>query len=170
VSSRSWLYMSSGQQLGPVLEDELRDRIRAGQLEPTALVWAAGMADWQPADAVLPAFASPEAPPILPIATAPYVPVPWDRDSIRAAWSLALGLLAVFGLFPVIQLPSGIAGLVLGLKSLSSPKRGLAVAGVVLSSLGLVFMLVLVALFVNVAREVGFQPLMQELLREIRQL
>jgi uncharacterized RDD family membrane protein YckC len=43
-----WYYVSQGQRVGPVGEEELRRVVAAGQLYGTDLVWREGMAQWVP--------------------------------------------------------------------------------------------------------------------------
>lgn len=43
-----WYYSENNQQLGPVTEDELKQKARSGSLKPTTLVWKDGMSDWKP--------------------------------------------------------------------------------------------------------------------------
>jgi len=66
--AKKWYYAEQGQQQGPVSEEELKKRLRSGQLEPTDLVWSRGMAEWTPA-LDIEAFTSileDESPPPLP--------------------------------------------------------------------------------------------------------
>lgn len=42
-----WYYTAGGAQQGPVNQDELKALIANGQLEPNAMVWRKGLADWQ---------------------------------------------------------------------------------------------------------------------------
>jgi len=72
-------------------------------------------------------------------------------------------LISIFGLFVFIQIPAAIAGLVIGIRSLRSSKRGLAIAGVVLSSIGLTIWLVLAYGAWDVVKHVGLQPLIQQM-------
>jgi membrane protease subunit (stomatin/prohibitin family) len=56
----------NGQQAGPFTMDQMRAGLTAGQMQPTDMVWTAGMAGWAPANtvpALAPLFA---APPPLP--------------------------------------------------------------------------------------------------------
>lgn len=112
--------------------------LASGQLSPGALVWAEGMSDWAPAESV------------------PNI----QADSLagRATWSLILGLLSVFGLFVPLMLVAGIAGLGLGIASRrSTTKRGFAVAGILLSVLGLLIVAGLSLWLLDVIRHVGLQ-------------
>lgn len=60
-----WYYSKSGQQFGPVSEEELRLKMQSGELLPSDLVWREGMADWFPLERVaeLQASASMSPPP-----------------------------------------------------------------------------------------------------------
>ncbi|MEW6025730.1 MAG: DUF4190 domain-containing protein [Planctomycetota bacterium] len=56
--------------------------------------------------------------------------------------SLVLGIIGLIAwCLPIFGLPVTITGLVLGIKGLNSSKRGMAIAGIVMSSLGLLFSL-----------------------------
>lgn len=119
----NWYYLDADSQVGPLTRADLTSRLAAGTLGPAVLVWAQGMDGWQQAQAVF--------------GRAPAVSIPEDALSSRARWSLILGLVSVFGLFIPLMLPAGVAGLVLGIRSLSSSKRGMAIAGIALSCIGL---------------------------------
>lgn len=57
----------------------------------------------------------------------------------KAIASLCLGLFGLIAWFlPIIGLPTTITGLVLGIKSLQGPRKGMATAGIVLCIIGLV--------------------------------
>jgi hypothetical protein len=56
-----------------------------------------------------------------------------------------------------------VAGLVLGIKALSGPQRRVAVAGIVLSSLGLAAMLVLAYMWIDALRHLGVTGLLDGL-------
>ncbi len=43
-----WYYSKVGRQQGPVPEDELRAKIRRGEIDGPNLVWKEGMPDWLP--------------------------------------------------------------------------------------------------------------------------
>lgn len=45
---KQWHYTKMGLQQGPVPEDELRQKIRRGEIGDATLVWHEGMADWLP--------------------------------------------------------------------------------------------------------------------------
>ncbi|MBR3575257.1 MAG: hypothetical protein IKN97_08850 [Lachnospiraceae bacterium] len=60
-----------------------------------------------------------------------------------ATAALVLGIISLVAwLIPIIGYPVTIVGLVLGIKSVKSEKRGMAIAGIVMSSIGLVLSLV----------------------------
>ena len=56
-----------------------------------------------------------------------------------AVASLVLGIISLIAWFiPPFGLPISIVGLVLGIKSVKSEKRGMAIAGIVMSAIGLI--------------------------------
>ena len=65
--AKAWHYAWAGKSAGPVDELAIRDLIRAGRIKADTLIWAEGMADWEPADRHF-AFAPP------PLATTPRLP------------------------------------------------------------------------------------------------
>ncbi len=48
----AWYYVENGQQQGPVTKEQLQSRADRQLLRPDDLVWAEGMAAWQPARSV----------------------------------------------------------------------------------------------------------------------
>ena len=56
-----WHYSESGQQFGPVSEDELLRLAQTGVVKPESMVWQSGMTEWKPFR-----DAGPGAPPPLP--------------------------------------------------------------------------------------------------------
>ena len=69
----------------------------------------------------------------------PYGSAPSPAGGGKAIWSLCLGLFGLLAWFlPIIGLPTNITGLVLGIKSVNGPRRGMATAGIVLCIIGLV--------------------------------
>src|SRR5437764_5930694 len=48
----NWYYAEKGQQVGPVDEAAFDKLVSAGQIQPTTLVWHAGMTDWKPVSEV----------------------------------------------------------------------------------------------------------------------
>lgn len=60
-----------------------------------------------------------------------------------AVAALVLGIVGLIAwLLPLVGYPVTIVGLVLGIKSVKSEKRGMAIAGIVMSSIGLVLTLI----------------------------
>lgn len=47
-----WYYAKGGQQLGPVTDDDLRQKVASGEVSAQDLVWRDGMANWQAASSV----------------------------------------------------------------------------------------------------------------------
>ncbi|MBP3753911.1 MAG: DUF4190 domain-containing protein [Lachnospiraceae bacterium] len=65
------------------------------------------------------------------------------EDYEMAVASLVLGIISLIAWFiPLFGLPISIVGLVLGIKSVKSEKRGMAIAGIVTSSIGLILSVV----------------------------
>lgn len=56
-----WYYSKMGLQQGPVPEDELRTKIRRGEIGDSNLVWREGMADWLPLAQVAELATTPES-------------------------------------------------------------------------------------------------------------
>ncbi len=64
----------NGQQAGPFTMEQMQAGLAAGQMQPTDMVWTAGMAGWAPANtvpALAPLFAAPPPLPDQPPATPP---------------------------------------------------------------------------------------------------
>ena len=148
-----WYYGSSAGQKGPVEEQEIRELIAAGQVGPETMVWSDGMTDWTRLDqgpGLLPGFASPYAPP-QSFAPGYYHPV---ASSGLATGSLVCGIVAVLTC-PLGGIP-GIAAVICGHLAISrirqSPVpvtgRVLAIAGLVMGYLGILFTLAAVVIFV----------------------
>jgi hypothetical protein len=58
----------------------------------------------------------------------------------KAIASLCLGLFGLIAWFlPILGFPTTITGLVLGIKSLNGPRKGMATAGIVLCIIGIIF-------------------------------
>ncbi len=102
--AEEWYYSRDKQRHGPVTRAELGDLAAGGQLRPRDLVWADGMTDWRPAQAVE-GLLPPAAPPA-PVATGegtpPPVPVPGlDRgQAFVVAGLVGLLVLAVSTFLP----------------------------------------------------------------------
>ena len=140
-----WYYLrGDGERFGPLKTAELRRLLETGSLPREALVWAEGMADWVPAGDVS------------TLRTDPY--------ANRAIWSLVLGLVSVFGLFVPVMFVAAVAGLIAGIPARrSTTRRGLAIAGICLSSLGLIAVSVLAWLLFDVAQHVGWQEFLRSM-------
>ncbi len=54
----NWHYAHNGQQQGPVSDAELAQLVQSGTLKTDSLIWAEGMADWQPVSAAAPHLAA----------------------------------------------------------------------------------------------------------------
>ncbi len=61
---KKWHFNESGEQRGPVSEDEIKSMLAEGKIKSATLVWAEGMTDWKPAGSVFEVAVSPYAPPI----------------------------------------------------------------------------------------------------------
>ena len=50
--AEQWYYAQQGQRKGPVSEEQIRQLMSSGQIQPTDLVWKQGMAQWTQASQV----------------------------------------------------------------------------------------------------------------------
>jgi hypothetical protein len=88
-----------------------------------------------------------------------------DPLAKKATTSLVLGIIGLVAwVFPLIGLPVTIAGLVFGIKGWKSTKHTLAVAGVVLSIVGLIFTIVNMSIGAYMGAT-GQHPLVNEVLQ-----
>ena len=71
---KPWFYATSGQQNGPVSQEELVRLIGTGTVKPTDLVWCEGMPNWTPAGEVAELAPPPPVPRTAPSPPAPPVP------------------------------------------------------------------------------------------------
>jgi len=84
-----------------------------------------------------------------------------DASQGYAIASLILGLVSgITWLIPILGLPTTVAGLILGIKGLGPRRRGIAIAGLVLSTIFLVLTLLNAALGAYLAAT-GQHPLVQ---------
>ena len=61
-----------------------------------------------------------------------------DTNKVKATASMVLGICSLIAwCLPILGIPCSIVGLTLGLKSKDSSNRGMAIAGIVMSSIGL---------------------------------
>ncbi|MDB6076813.1 MAG: serine/threonine protein kinase [Akkermansiaceae bacterium] len=173
----NWFYAKNGAQEGPVSTEALRAKIDSGEVAPTDLAWREGLADWMPVSKipdftrqdVLQPTVGYEAPPSPPVATSsPYVapaqpagpasyqqPVPGGfvtPSSGLAIGAMICGILSFLSCcFPYIELPLGIAAIVMGHIAVSKVKsdpvryagKGMARTGLVLGYIGLVISLLI---------------------------
>jgi hypothetical protein len=71
----TWYYAADAQQVGPFTDEQFRDLVTKGTIQPTTLVWQAKLANWIPLsqvhpDVLPPTPAAPRAdPPLPPFAT-----------------------------------------------------------------------------------------------------
>ena len=146
-----WYYGSSAGQKGPVEEGELRAMLASGQLGPEALVWRDGMKDWARLDTVAELSQGPVSPYSSPQSFAPgyYPPV---ATSGLAIASLVCGILAVVSCYfgGLTGIPAVICGHLALSKIPQSPVpisgRGMAIAGLVMGYLGILFSLAVVVI------------------------
>jgi hypothetical protein len=158
IAGGGWFYMDAGSQRGPLARDEVASMLAAGALAPETPVWEPGMSVWQQAADVFGGVAG--QPPALGSALPREqrgAPTPDERLASRATWSLILGIVSIIGIFIPLMLLAGIVGLVFGIQSLSSSKRNMAIAGIVLSCIGLLEEVAFVYVFVDVLRHGGFE-------------
>jgi competence protein ComGC len=141
-----------GKQFGPYTLAEVNSSLQAGTLRPEDLAWQDGMADWVPLRTItgvsLPSVAQrpPPPPPAagMPPASVPPAPVASASaaTSKAAIASLVFGILGLLlGLPALLGLPLGIYAMI-AIKNSSGRLRGngLAIAGVVCSCLGFLWL------------------------------
>jgi hypothetical protein len=143
-----WYYGSTAGQSGPVDERQLREMISTGQIAPETLVWRDGMKDWARLDS-LPEFngsaISPYAPSQVGVPGYPgYYPPPAPTSGL-AIGSLVCGILSIFFCYggALLGIPAVICGHMAMSAIANSPfalgGRGMAIAGLVLGYLGILF-------------------------------
>jgi uncharacterized membrane protein YhaH (DUF805 family) len=78
TAESTWFYTRQGEQLGPLTFDGLREKARAGEINPRLdMAWTQGMAEWKPAGEIDGLFEKPAAPELaetLAPAADPYTP------------------------------------------------------------------------------------------------
>jgi len=150
-----WFYHKNGQQQGRIDGGTLKQMVDSGQILPDDLVWQEGMAQWMKASQVKGLFAAPGGPPPVPVATQMGPPAlgpdyatgfaqmygqPVPENSGMAIASLVCGLLICVPLCSLLAIIFGI----IGIRQTGSGRRGgqgMAIAGLVLGAVGLVFFL-----------------------------
>jgi hypothetical protein len=162
-----WYYGSPAGQSGPVEEHQLRQMIAAGQLVPETLVWRDGMTDWVRLDAV-PELSSPQAgsygpPQAYPGYPPGYYPPAAPTNGLAIA-SLVCGILAVMSCHVggLMGLPAVICGhmALSAIRNSAIPMggRGMAIAGLVMGYLGILFSLCAVVFFLFFFSQARYTP------------
>ncbi len=77
---KQWNYTKMGLQQGPVPEEELRQKIRRGEIGGATLVWCEGMADWLPLSQVA-ELQQAATVPIAPTEASPHLPPPMQQPT-----------------------------------------------------------------------------------------
>jgi hypothetical protein len=132
---------ADGRQYGPVSADQIRHWIAEGRANAQTQVFAEGTSEWKPLG-VFPEFANSfgaQAPPTINPVTGSHL----RTTNSFAVWGLIFGILALVCCCP--KLVFGALGLIFSLVGLSQINerpdiyegRGYAIAGIVLSALGL---------------------------------
>lgn len=140
---------ADGREYGPISAEQLREWIIQGRANATTQILAEGSAEWKPL-ASFPEFS------LLFAAQAPApatVPIAAQRTNALATTSLILGIISItIGMCCCYGMPFNLLGLVFGIIAMvqirSDPQRysgeGIAIGGLVLSILSLLFMILLV--------------------------
>ncbi|HTR42701.1 MAG TPA: DUF4190 domain-containing protein [Pseudomonadales bacterium] len=136
---------ADGRQYGPISADQIRRWITEGRANAQTRTLAEGAAEWKPLGS-FPEFAAyftPQAPPPINPVTGSHL----RTTNSFAIWGMVFGILAIVCCCPKILF--GALGLIFSLVALSQINerpdfyegRGYAIAGIVLSALGLLFAL-----------------------------
>jgi hypothetical protein len=141
---------ADGRQYGPVTADQIRRWIAEGRANAQTQTLAEGALEWKPLNA-LPEFAghfgATVPPPINPVTSSYY-----RRTNPFALWGMILGVLSlVCCCFRLVLGPLGLIFSLIALSQISERPdlyegKGLAVAGIVLSCLGLIIGFILMAI------------------------
>lgn len=172
-----WFYSLAGTQNGPTKLDELRVLLQSGQLSRESLVWRQSMGDWAPASAVaelwekpvvadVPTAVSPMTLSTPASSSMPVPPVPMVAPQLQA-WqmgivpqsglaiaSLVCGILGILMCYvnALGALPAVICGHMalrrIRESELPMAGRGMAIAGLIMGYLGLLFQIGIVAIIV----------------------
>ena len=133
-----------GRQYGPVSAEQLRRWIAEGRANAQTQVHVEGSSEWKSLG-TLPEFASAFTPQSPPPFTTPGG-TPWRRTNAYALWGMICGLVGLLSCCCCcLSLPCGALGLIFSLIGLSEINqhpdiyqgRGVAIAGIVLSTLSL---------------------------------
>lgn len=164
-----WYYVQSGQQAGPVSQEQLVGYFQDGTVLPNTLVWRKGMANWLPANEVAElagtgSALAEESPPDGPAsATAIYAPgqsalqqpgtpygAQWQtpRTCGLAVWSLVLSIVSLICCGVFLAIPAIICGHNARSQIRNSPGAlsgdGMALAGLIIGYISIVLHLILV--------------------------
>lgn len=155
---------ADGQQYGPVAAEQLRQWIAEGRANAQTLALADGSTDWKPLGSFS-EFSSPFAatgapkpvpapPPIVPPSVAPF-----RKTNACALTGLVLGIISLTLCLCCYGFPFNVAGLIFSIIGLIQIKenphlydgQGLAITGLVLSSLSILWAIAMVAFGVAAA-------------------
>ena len=143
---------ADGRQYGPISADQLRRWIAENRANAQTQVLAEGAAEWKLLG-TMPEFAAlfaPQVPPsISPVGASPY-----RKTSGFALWGMILGILALVCCCKSIFGALGLIFSLIGLSQINEHPdlyegRGMAIAGIILSALGLVIGIILLLLFLG---------------------
>ncbi len=118
---------------GPVSADQLRRWLAEGRLNQMTLLLADGGTDWKP----LSSFPEFSVPPLVPPTITPSATSTGSSDSSMAAAGLTFGIIANTCCFGFVFALLGIICSAIALAQPQNKNRGLAVAGLILSILGM---------------------------------
>lgn len=123
---KSWFYSESGDQHGPVDQQELARLLESNRISTHTLVWTEGMADWKAAgtiDELAPSpYAPPSAAPLAEVDWSGYTPSgsqsrPWVRYWARTcdflAFALISGVVLEFAAPQVLEISDTLFGIIL---------------------------------------------------------
>jgi VanZ family protein len=141
-------------EYGPVTAGQLCEWIAQGRANATSLVWAEGAVEWKPLAAVPEFSAALGSASTTPQTIRPNI-APRPQTNSMAITGLILGILSVLLGWCFFNVIFSILGLIFSCVGLSQIKknpgqqtgRGLAIAGIILSCLGLVMGVVVAVLF-----------------------
>lgn len=163
---------ADNKEYGPVTAEQVRQWIGERRLNAQSLVQAEGSTGWRPLS-MFPEFAatlgSAVPPPSMSGGVRP-VPAPGSANNGMAVASLICGCVGFLGTFccltiPFVGLAVPLAGLVLGLVALSQLKanpgqegKGMAIAGIILSAVGMLISIGMTILVLAGGILKGFTP------------
>jgi hypothetical protein len=140
-----WFYVRNNQQVGPVSLEQMQALAGSGQLLADDHVWQEGMPDWVLARTVPELQAAlPSAPPpfnagLAQVASYQSSMQPGSERNWMAITALILGILSVpFACIPACAVILQVPGIIFGSLGLKSAMRRMAMAGLILSCIGVV--------------------------------